>query len=79
MSALQPLIGEMIRPKFSCNLWNEDLDEIVDEVYRGESLLVVAKNHPKRPKRINPELYRMVVSPRGAIGWIHLDNCEMFE
>lgn len=79
VSKLHPKIGEMIKPMFSCNLWDENLDEIVDEVYRGECLLVLATSNKKRPKRINPDFYRMVLSPRGVAGWIHLDNCDVFE
>ena len=79
VSDLHPKIGEMITPMFSCDLWDEDLDEPVDEVYRGEPLLVLALVNPKRPKRINPDFYRMVLSPRGTVGWIHLDNCDPFE
>ena len=79
MSEIHPKVGEMITPSFTCDLWNEDLDDPVDEVYRGESLLVLALVNPRRPKRINPEFYRMVLSPRGVAGWIHLDNCDAFE
>jgi hypothetical protein len=71
-----PKVGEMITPSFSCNLWDENLDEMVDEVYRGELLLVLATEIKKRPKRINPDFYRMVLSSHGKVGWIHLDNCD---
>lgn len=74
-----PNIGETITPKFSCNLWNEDLDDPIDEVYSGETLLVIASSHPKRPKRLNSNFYRFVLSPRGVAGWVHLDNCLILD
>ena len=39
-------------------------------------MIVLAAGHPNRPKRLNPEYYRKVLTANQKIGWVHLDNCE---
>jgi hypothetical protein len=69
-------IGTMIVAKFQCDVWDEDLDVETDWVAKGDLLLVIGVSHPRRPKRLNKLFYRHVLTPRGKIGWIHLDNCS---
>ncbi len=73
----KPIVGDLIRSKYShVHVWKEDLDDEVDELGRGEFMIVLAAGHPNRPKRLNPEYYRKVLTANQKIGWVHLDNCE---
>lgn len=70
-------VGSLIRAKFShVHVWDEDLNNEVDELDKHQLMIVLATNHPKRPKRLNPNLYRMVLTGNQKIGWVHLDNCD---
>jgi hypothetical protein len=74
---IPPVIGELIRSKFShVHIWDENLEEEIDEVGAGHFMIVLAIGHPHRPKRLNPNLYRKVLTANKKIGWVHLDNCE---
>jgi len=72
---VDPKTGQIIQPKFSCEAWDEDLDLPVDSLKKGECLLVISESNFRRPKRLNPLYYRKVLTPRGVVGWVHLDNC----
>ncbi len=73
----KPIVGDLIRSKFChVHIWDEDLDDDVDELKKGEFMIVLAAGHPNRPKRLNPEYYRKVITVNQKIGWVHLDNCE---
>ena len=75
-----PAVGELLRSKFShVHVWNENLDDEADELSKGEFMIVLGSVHPKRPKRLNPEFYRMVLTQNQKIGWVHLDNCDAVE
>ena len=75
-----PAVGELLRSKFShVHVWNENLDDEADELSKGEFMIVLGSVHPKRPKRLNPEFYRMVLTQNKKIGWVHLDNCDAVE
>lgn len=72
-----PAVGELLRSKFShVHVWDENLDDETDELSKGEFMIVLGSVHPKRPKRLNPEFYRQVLTANKKIGWVHLDNCE---
>jgi hypothetical protein len=74
----KPTTGDLIRSKYGhVHVWNEDLDDETDELGKGEFMIVLAMSHPSRPKRLNPEYYRKVLTSNKKIGWVHLDNCEL--
>jgi hypothetical protein len=73
----KPTIGDLIRSKFGhVHVWDQDLNDEMDELGKGEFMIVLAESHPTRPKRLNPEYYRKVLTSNKKIGWVHLDNCE---
>ena len=70
-------VGSMLKAKFShVHVWNDDLDDEIDELTMGDLVLILAESNPKRPKRLNPTLYRKVLTHNNRVGWIHLDNCS---
>ena len=70
-------VGSMLKAKFShVHVWNDDLDDEIDELTKGDLVLILAESNPRRPKRLNPTLYRKVLTPNKRVGWIHLDNCS---
>jgi hypothetical protein len=72
---LPPKTGEMIVAAHSCVAWGEDLEDEVDSLRRGDLLLVIQMGSTRFKKRLNSVLYAKVVTPRGAVGWVHIDNC----
>ena len=67
----------MIMAKFShVHVWDENLDDSIDELNAGEFMIVLATSHPTRTKRFNPNLYRKVLTQSARVGWVHLDNCS---
>lgn len=73
-------VGCLLATKFgTVHVWDEDLYEDLVELGRGSLLIVLATHHPRRPKRLNPEMYRKVLTTAGIVGWVHLDNCEPVE
>lgn len=75
-----PGVGELLRSKFSIvHVWDEELGEDLEELGKGSLLIVLDVCHPQRPKRLNPQFYRKVLTSSGIVGWIHLDNCEPVE
>jgi hypothetical protein len=74
---MMPNVGEMIMAKFShVHVWDENLDDSIDELNAGEFMIVLATSHPTRKKRLNPNLYRKVLTQSARVGWVHLDNCS---
>jgi hypothetical protein len=67
----------MLKAKFRhVHVWDDDLDESLDELAKGDLMLILAESNPKRPKRLNPGFYRKVLTQGGRVGWVHLDNCS---
>jgi hypothetical protein len=77
---MNPKVGDLLAAKFGhVHVWDENLDDDLDELNRGEVMLVIAEFHPHRAKRLNPEFYRKVLTPNKKVGWVHLDNCLLVE
>lgn len=75
-----PHVGDLLVTRFDhVHAWDEDLDDTVDELSKGEIILIIATCHPTRMKRLNPKFYRQVLTPRSIIGWVHLDNCNAID
>ena len=73
-------VGSLLITKFSIvHVWDEDLSEDLEELSKGSVLIVIATYHPRRPKRLNPQLYRKVLTSSGIVGWVHMDNCDPVE
>ena len=73
-------VGSLLATKFSIvHVWDEDLSEDLEELSKGSLLIVIATYHPRRPKRLNPQLYRKVLTSSGIVGWVHMDNCDPVE
>ena len=70
-------VGEIILTRRLCDLWCEDLDESLEIIEKGSILLVLQKGLSRRPKRLNVNLYRKVLTPMGNVGWVNLDNCQV--
>lgn len=74
---MSPEVGDMLIVAFDrVNVWSDAGDDPLDTLGRGDLVVVVGVKNSKYPKRINPTHYRKIVSPRGVLGWIHLDNCK---
>lgn len=75
------LTGTLLTPRYSVDLWDESLSRTIDSICPGEILLVVSCKFPKTPQsKLNIDLWRKVVaSPRGSIGWIHLDCLKILK
>lgn len=72
--------GSLLTTKFSIvHVWDEDLDDALEELRRGAPLIVLGAGNPRRPKRLNPDCYLKVLTPGGRVGWIHIDNCTVVE
>ena len=73
-------VGSLLITKFSIvHVWDEDLGDDLEELEKGSLLIVLDVHHPRRPKRLNPQCYRKVLTSSGIVGWIHIDNCEPVE
>lgn len=77
--------GDILTPKHQCSLWSDNMDDETDLLRPGDLLLVVSlsihelgKWWQPRKIRLNHHLYRKVLTPRGVIGWVHQDNCDIF-
>ena len=74
---MMPGVGEMLLARYGhVHVWDENLDDSVDELRKGEVMIVLATSHPTRAKRLNPAWYRKVLTQGGRVGWVHLDNCS---
>lgn len=75
-----PHVGDLLVTRYShVHVWDEDLEDTVDELIKGELMLIIAASHPTRKKRLNPEFYRQVLTQSRIVGWVHLDNCDVID
>ena len=73
-------IGQLLVSKFSqIHVWDEDLDYWLDELTKGQIMLVVGEKYSGTSVRLdlNSDLYRKVLTPNKKVGWVHLDNCVL--
>ena len=75
-------LGEVLTPKWECTLWDDNIQNENELLKEGDFLLIIEDaNHElgrwyqPRKIRLNHNRYRKVLTPRGKIGWVHVDNC----
>ena len=71
--------GTMLTPLFeSVDVWSEDGFDSLDTMKLGEVMVIIDDEKWTEKYRLNANLYVHVLSPRGAIGWAHIDNFKVF-
>lgn len=70
----------MLTPMFTgIDVWGEDGLDSVDQTNPGEILTIIDDStwDVNQSYRLNAKLYVHVLSPRGMVGWVHIDNVRV--
>lgn len=82
MTNVLPPPGTMLTPLFeSVDIWGEEGFNSLDKMKPGEIITIVddVKWDEKQSYRLNSNLYVHVLSPRGVVGWVHIDNVKVLD
>lgn len=80
MNKTLPSSGTMLTPLFtSIDIWGEGGFDSLDRMEPGEIAVIIDdfKWDVNQSYRLNSELYVHVLSPRGVVGWVHIDNVKI--
>ena len=73
-----PPPGTILTPLFeSVDVWCEEGYDSLDKMKRGEIMVIIDDEKWNEKHRLNANLYVHILSPRGIVGWVHIDNVKV--